>query len=349
MRKPIRLLLILMVGLGSAIMFQSCFRTRNPLGADNEIRVVADSTIWKQAESLLKEIFEKVESTPQPEKIFKIIKGNPGKFKRFKNIILLSTLNSEDEISESINSSLTPEARAKVESGNIIFVKKKEWADNQLLMFLIGQDLPSLLTKINEQKAEIFFQFNDFWNNVHQEFLYRYKEQLKVEMHLLRIYGWMIRVPVDYKLEVQSAGDRFVMFHRPYPLRWLSVFWIEATDPGLITRDWCITKRNEIGARFYENELVEEQFETVSAEEVIFLNRRAFKLKGLWKNEEKVAGGPFRMYCFYDEPTERIYFIDMHLFSPDLKKSKLHYFRQMEIIANTFRTNLEIKPEEVEK
>ncbi len=323
----------------------SCFQSKNPLGADHEIRVVADSTIWRQAEPILREIFEKVEYTPQPEKVFKLVKADLNNFKRFKNIVFLSTFDAKDEISKSINSNLSADARKKVETGNIIFVKRNEWANYQMIMFLIGNDLPSLLNRIDEQRSEIFFQFDNYWNEFHKEILFNYKEKKDVEQHLLKNYGWMIRVPNDFFLEKQSAKDRFVMFERKIPLRWLSIFSIEAIDPSIISREWCIDRRNEIGKKFFDGETLEEKYEEVTAEEVIFLNRRALKLKGLWKNADDAvdpAGGPFRLYCFFDEPTERIYFIDMHLFYPEFKKRKLHYFRQMEIIANTFKTNLEI-------
>jgi len=350
MRKLNYIPFMLILVLGIIIVTGSCFRTKNPLGADHEIRVVADSTIWQQAEPILKDIFERVEYIPQPEKEFKIIKADLHNFKRFKNIIFLSTLDAEDKISANINSNLAEDAKRKVESGYIIFVKKNEWADYQVVMFLIGLDLSSLLTKIEEQRSEIFFQFEDYWNKFHEEILYGYKEQIDVEKHLLKSYSWMIRVPSDFRLEIQSAKDRFVMFRRNIPPRWFAIYWLEANDPNVITKQWCIAKRNEIGKKFFEGELVEQDYDDVKAEEVIFLNRRALKLKGLWKNaDEKTdpAGGPFRLYCFFDEPTERIYFIDMHLFYPGFKKRKLHYLRQMEIVANTFKTNLEVKLDDI--
>ena len=346
MRKLHYIPFVLILVLSIVIITTGCFRAKNPLGADHEIRVVADSTLWQQSESILKDVFEKVEYTPQPEKVFNIIRADLNNFKRFKNIIFLSTLDAGDDISTNINSNLSEEAKRKVESGNIIFVKKNEWVNYQIIMFLIGTDLPSLLNKIDEQRAEIFFQFEDYWKKFYEEILYEHREYIDVEKHLLKNYGWMIRVPSDFRLEVQSAKDRFVMFNRKIPLRWLSIFWVEAIDPNIITKEWCIAKRNEIGKKFYDGEVVEQQYEQVKAEETIFLNRRALKLKGLWKNADDKAdpaGGPFRLYCFFDEPTERIYFIDMHLFYPGFKKRKLHYLRQMEIIANTFKTNLEIR------
>jgi len=347
MKKLLFLILFIASFIAILVLVMSCSRRSFPLGEDNAIKVAADSTIWKELEPALRQIFEKIEETPQPEKAFKIARGDVDNIKRFKNIIFLSTLDAQDPISSSINSSLTDESRKRVAAGSIVFVKKEQWAKNQIIMFLVANDLPSLMAKVDELQAEIFFQFDDYWKKVHHKILYQSREQFKIEEHLLKTYGWMIRVPLDYKLVIQSAKDRFVQFHRPVPLRWLSIFWIEATDPTIISKEWCIAKRNEIGKRFFENEQVEEHHKPVLTEEIIFLNRPTLKLKGLWKNDEKVAGGPFRMYCFFDEPTARIYFIDMHVFSPSLKKGKLHYLRQMEIIANTFKTNLEISPEQI--
>jgi len=326
------------------LVIPGCSRKPTALGSDSEIHVLADSTLWNQAEGQLRAIFEKVEYTPQKELVFTILKGDPSNYKRFKNLIVLSTLESADEISRSVNSNLAANALAQVNAGNIIFVQKENWARDQMIMFLIGKNINTLLARIDDQQAEIFHQFDKHWNSIHENILYEQQEQVDVEKHLAATYGWSIRVPLDYKLETQSAGDRFVMFHRPLPPRWFAVYWVDEADSTLITRDWCIRQRNRIGEKFYDREVVEERWDDVQSEEVMFLNRRALKLKGLWKTPDDAtdsAGGPFRLYCFYNEKQKRIYFIDFHLFSPGLQRLKLHYLRQMEIIANTFRAQLE--------
>jgi len=324
-----------------ALLLSTCTKSR-PLGGDYEIRVLADSSIWNGTKKILSQTFEQVEYTPLPEKLFTLIKQEPNKYKKFKNILFLSTLDARDELSKSINSNLSEQARAKVEQGEIMFIKRNIWAQNQQIMFLIGADKADLANKISAQQDRILFQFEDYWRAFHKDILYSRREQKDVESHLLKNYGWMIRVPIDYRLEFQSARDRLVLFHRKMPLRWISIFWEEATDPNLITKKFCIQKRNFWSSSFFAGDSVDEKFEPVQTEEVNFLNRRALKLKGLWGNSRQVAGGPFRLYCFFDEPTERIYFIDMHMFQPNPKKSKMHYLRQMDIVAHTFKTNLEV-------
>jgi hypothetical protein len=50
-------------------------------------------------------------------------------------------------------------------------------------------------------------------------------------------------------------------------------------------------------------------------------------------------GGPFVNYAFYDQPSDRVYFIDGSVFAPTY--DKLQFIRQMEVIARTFRTREE--------
>ncbi|HDP99005.1 MAG TPA: DUF4837 family protein [bacterium] len=338
--------ILLLAVLSTIIVIVGCTKPL-PIGGDYEIRVLANPEIWEQTEPLIREIFEKIEPTPQPEKLFTIIKQEPKDYQRYKNLLFLSTLDATDELSNAINSNLSEAALDRVKQGDYIFTQQQVWAQDQKIVFLVASDVQTLIDYIHQNRQMLFDQFEDYWREFHRNILFSAKEKIDIEKHLLRTYGWMIRLPMDYSMEKQSAGDRFVMFHRTLPLRWISVFWKNASDPNVITKEWCIAKRDQIGSSQYEGDSVEQKWEEVRTEEVEFCGRHALLLKGLWKNDEKDAGGPFRMYCFFDTDTERIYFIDMHMFAPDLKKSKIHYLRQMDIIARTFKTNLEVKPEDL--
>ena len=67
-----------------------------------------------------------------------------------------------------------------------------------------------------------------------------------------------------------------------------------------------------------------------------FLGREAQITRGLWENESKVKGGPFRNYTFYDPLTRRVYMIDLAMYAP--QNDKLPYLHRMDVIAKTFRT-----------
>lgn len=320
-------------------IYSSCENRLTGLGDDGDIRVLADSSLWAETEPILNEIFEVPIMTPQNETIFTIMRGDLNNFKKFKNLIFVAALNEDGEISEIVKNILSKEAIEKIETGNYLFIKKNQWATNQYIMFLVSTDVQALKNKMQENKDYLFSLFDDYWNAAQKGYIYKFDEQTDIEAALLENYGWTIRIPLDYKIFIEKPDSQFIMFRRMLPERWLFVHWIETDDPSIITKEWCVKKRNEVGLTFYGGDEVETLFVQPTVKEVAFLGRNAIRTYGLWRNDEKQAGGPYRNYCFYDEEAGRIYMLDFALFSPRLKKNKRHYLRQAEIIMHTFKTS----------
>jgi hypothetical protein len=340
MKKQILKLLFISIILFSFL--SNCERKISGWGEDGDIHVLADSTVWLATEPILRDVFEKPIMTPQDETIFTIFKAELDKFKRFKNLIFIATLDGEGAVTNVVNKSLEPEAKQKVTDGNFVFFQKEKWATEQYIMFLVSTDIANLKQKITENKDYLFDIFNNYWNEINKKRMFSVDEQIEVEKMLLEKYDWMVAVPDDYIIFKENPDSNFVMLRRYLPERWLFVHWIDTYDPSVINTRWCIDKRNEIGVNFYEGDQIEEKFVQPDTAIVNFLDRRALKISGLWRNDEKQAGGPFRNYCFYDEKSRRIYMLDYALFSPRLKKSKRNLLRQAEILLHTFKTSDEI-------
>ncbi|MBN1154216.1 DUF4837 family protein [candidate division KSB1 bacterium] len=336
MRK--RFLSEIVILLTLTILTSSCERKLVGFGDDAEIRILADSTVWLATEPVLRDIFEKPLITPQDETIFTILQGEIDNFKRFKNLILIGTLDSDDLISSVVKSNLSSAVLEKVEQGAYVFVKEEQWATNQMIMFLISTNIDSLVQKMNANSDYLFSIFDEYWNKTNKEQMYSFKRQTDVENHLLEDYGWKIDVQYDYEIFIEQAEKQFIMLRRSLPERWLFVHWIDTIDPSVIDQDWCIAKRNELGQRFYEGDSVETKFVQPIFEEVNFHDRFALKMNGIWKNDKKQAGGPFINYCFYDEDQRRIYMIDYAIFSPRLEIQKRNLLRQADIMLQTFKT-----------
>ncbi|MEE4311442.1 MAG: DUF4837 family protein [candidate division KSB1 bacterium] len=327
------------------IIYASCQNRLTGLGDDGDIRVLADSTLWTETEPILNEIFEVPIMTPQDEKVFTIIRGDLTNFKKFKNLIFVATLDNDDAISTMVKEILSPEIIDKIKTGDYLFIKKDQWATNQLIMFLVSTDTEALKNKMGQNREYLFSLFDDYWNETQKGHIYKFDEQKDIEAHLFNEYGWTIRVPLDYKIFIEKPDSQFVMLRRMLPERWLFVHWIENADPALITEEWCIEKRNELGLAFYNGDQVETLYIEPDVSEVEFLGRNAIRTHALWRNDAKQAGGPYRNYCFYDANSGRIFMLDFAIFSPRLKKSKRHYLRQAEIILHTFRTDSKISLE----
>src|ERR1017187_51981 len=101
---PFILSIIILLGL------ESCEHSyKLAKGAEDEIIVVADTSDFAALKIPLQEIFEKVIYTPQPEKLFNLKRISPNEietYQNYKNIILLSPLNSSSNTSKFVKALL---------------------------------------------------------------------------------------------------------------------------------------------------------------------------------------------------------------------------------------------------
>ncbi len=328
-----------------AVLLFACFGKPPASGEHNQLFVVSDSDNWEVLESSIKDVFEKVIKTPQPEKLFEVHWIPPEKFSQFatrKNIAIVGILNSEGEINEKVSNMLSAEVIAKVADGSaFVFPKENPWAEKQLLVVLASTGFAEMREKLQDNKDYLYQLFEKKVLDETGAKMFSQLEQTELSEELLENYGWEVRIQHDYIINIERVQDRFVMIRRSLPgrERWLFVHWIEDGDPNIISEKWAMNTRDKLTRKFYENDFIDQE-RTVS-EEVDFLNRPALMLEGLWGNDEKVAGGPFRNYTFYDDQSRRIYMIDVAVWFP--RGVKEPFLRQLDIMAHTFKTADEVR------
>jgi hypothetical protein len=117
---------------------------------------------------------------------------------------------------------------------------------------------------------------------------------------------------------------------RDMPYRWLAVKW---TD-GLVFQDSASVHAyvkdipiNNFGHIQYSDYL----FKIEPSE---FNDRGAWKISGLWESIKEAQGGPFISFLFYDEASDRTYYIHLMVFHPGRDKYML--LRQVDIVAHSF-------------
>ncbi len=340
-RKALFLFVLMLIATGG----MSCFQKTASSGSDTVIYVVADTETWEKLQPAITETFQKVLVTPQPEKVFDLYWVSPEKFSTYatrKNLLLVGTFDSKGEISQKVSGMLSPIVKEKVKEGTAFyFPKENPWAKKQLLMVLAGVSTSELEKKLIENRDVLYGFFKDRLLGETKKQMYSQLEQKDLSKQLLQKYGWTVRIQHDYIINTERPQDRFVMLRRSLPgrERWLFVHWIDDADSNLINKDWAIAKRNKLTAKFYKNDLIDENY--VESNEIDFLDRPALMLEGLWKNEDKFIGGPFRTYVFYDEKSKRIYMIDIAVYYPAGKKEP--FFRQLDIMAHTFKTAQDVE------
>ncbi len=345
---PLRYLVYIIIT-GSIFTVFNCGMKEDTIGDRNKVVVVADSTLWLEVQDEIKASLSHIYYTPQPEPAFKILHKTPdqlGKLTRVPNLLMVATLQDEGKMKEYVNKILSASSLQRVrENKASLFSSRDAWARNQLLVVAIAKDKETLEQNLQENQQQLFDLFDEFVSQKIRDMLFKHLEKEKLSKELMKKYGWTMRIQADFHVVVDSADIQTVIMERFDPVRWITVYWQSSETPYTLTKEWMINKRNEIARKFYNDDYIyTDDTIKVQEKEVYFNDFPAIRLDGVWQNDNanKISGGPFRCYGFYDDQAQRIYFIDMAVFAPG--ERKMQYIRQVDAMAHTFRTAEESSP-----
>ncbi len=351
--------LILLLGIAFLLTFSGCDQKGQPaMGIEDEILVFADSTEYFELEPVLEQVLGKVIYTPQPEKLFNLERRDIryiNKYKRRKNLLLLAPINSGSQTSKYVTAMLDSSVIGMVESGKQqVFNKYNLWAKNQLVMILTANSTEELGKKILENHQDILYYFQKISDKRLSEKLYSpVYEKKDIQGKLLKEYGWIMYVQIDFHLAKDVPEDNFVWLRRAPGSdmeRWISVHWIDNATPEYLNKDSILAVRNRITEKFYrtsDEKTWVEVADVFKTTEVNFHDRYALYTQGLWRFTDRSGGGPFVSYTFYDEKTHRVYFLDGSLYAPKYYKKKL--IQQVDVMLQSFRADYELKPDRKEE
>ena len=346
---------ILFLFIVTFISLTSCTNSQKPaIGQEDDIIVIADSSLYSMLEGEMLHVFEKIIYTPQPEHLFSLNRKDFRKFPKLqnrKNIILLGTLDSNDPTSEYIKASLDSSVTKLVEKNEAYFFNKNDpWAKNQLVMYLVSNTVDELKRNILNGNEELLYSFRNVSN--HRLFSTLYKPRLenkKIEAELLSKYNWSIYVQPEVELAKSDSVNNFVWLRsgRNRAIeRWMFIHWIDNATANYLTEDSLLSIRNRITKKYYrvseDSVFVNLSYDMSrpKIQQASLNNRYALMCQGFWKFNDKSGGGPFISYSFFDENSGRFYMIDASIFAPKYYKKKL--IQRADVILNSFRTGDEL-------
>ena len=313
---------------------------KKAVGKRDVIMVLSDDRIYTKFQSRLNDIFQKEVMTPQPEKLYKIVKGTWEEFdvyKKWRNILLIGALNSSDPISQFIIKSLDQETVKLIQINQaFMFMKKNVWASDQGVMFLIAKNDSLLDMNLDMYSTQIFTVMDRSVDERVKNWLYEKDEKITVSNDLKEKYHFSIRIPHFFHFAKNMPDSNFLWFTAAAPERWIFIKWrdIEEGEEIEINQNKAVFMRDSLSEIFYSKDSVNKEYTSALKTELNGMD--AIRLQGLWENDSLIVGGPFINYQFFDRNTRRYYMIDGAIFAAGLEKS--HYIKQLDVIINTFRT-----------
>ena len=303
-------------------------------GHPQTIYVFADENIWKYAEDPLRESLERYVFTTFNENYFEIKRAefkNLEQFYKFNNLIFFCNYESSAEVSSYVREIMGENVIRDIGQNNVgIYPKDNLWANDQFILFLIGNTEENLL-KLNILQANKIFELM-------QEELFRrierkvYKQATYAQKSFSG-YPWSLELPKNYVVFKEDRENNFISYLarlKNKSDRYLVVFY-EPVRSEEFGKEWLQKKRTELAWKYYDEDEFKEK--DIRLEKYNIAGYEGWKLSGRWQNYKYSVGGAFQSFAFLDKNTEQAYLVDNSVYYPE--GYKLTSLIELEIISQS--------------
>lgn len=317
-------------------------------GTPGEIILVIDSVQWQGelGNALRETLLADLPGVSRPEKLFTVRYIEPTLFNsvlnKARNIIFVATLDATTKGGEVVRNYMTNNY-IQEHPDKFIISQKDIFASDQDVLYLFSSTAEELTERIRNNKSTIQNFYNQKENERLLKALYVAKEAKSVGNHLLKNYGYSVRVPNGYRIEADDAN--FVWLRSVGQIdKNIFITYIDYSDDKVFENKNLIGLRDSITmVNVFEDPTDADSYMRVDTlhleteySQTKFYGQYAKKIRGIWMANDLSLGGSFVSYIFVDPDTNRLYYLDGFVVSPG--KNKRETLRELNVILKTFNT-----------
>jgi len=326
--KPFIFTCLLLLVLSSCDIFGGSGSTvPRATGAAYEVIVVMSKDVKESVagEAIIEELTSPVPYLLQTEEAMKITHVRPDQFGAFlryvRNILIVN---------------IDPKMYTKVS----ILRENDKWAIGQMILHLNAPDAQSVVTYFSENHR-ILVNYYD-------------KEEMKRTAELLRgaysttvlekvkeKFGIELYAPVDIKSFNAKSEDDGLWFSNDARIGRtdILVYSFPYVDTNTFTLDYLVAKRDSFTKRMlpgsHPGSYMTTEKRVVDYHSMSLNGKYCGVLRGLWRMEGDMMGGPFVSFARVDEPNRRVIVTEGFVYEP--KRDKRAYLRRIEAALYTTR------------
>ena len=349
----------------SAFVLNSCSDSKNTnlpqaSGSTGDIFLIMDSTQWKgPLGTVLDSLFStEMEGLPRAEPIYKMRWIDPRKLnfvlKQRRNLIFAVSLDQRSSGASVVKKLFTKESLDQIRANPNLYSQNEQdvFAKGQEVVYLFSTSEEKLIEHIRKNGKKIIDYFDVRERERLTASLFK-SNQLKIVPQTLRKdFQVEMKIPFGYQLVMNNEEFLWVRQINPKDDKDIFISRKKYSSQEQFKRDSLISWRNAICEKYLfgdperpETHLVTEteiDFKPIITRETTFNKKFAMEMKGLWRTNNFVMGGPFISYTLVDQPKGMIYYIEGFTFSPG--KDQREIMRELETILHTFKTSSELSP-----
>lgn len=351
------------VPLLALIILSSCSDSKNTnlppsSGLTGDVFLIMDSTQWKgPLGTLLDSLFSaEMEGLPRAEPVYNIKWIDPRKLnfvlKQRRNLIFAVTLDQKTAGASQVKRLFTKESLDQIRANPDLFSQNAQnvFAKGQEVLYLFSTTENQLIQHVRKNGKKLIEYFDIRERERLNASLFKSKQVKGVSQVLIKDFQCDLKVPFGYQLVMNNEEFLWVRQINPKDDKDIFISRKKYTSEEQFKRDSLISWRDEICKKYLYGDpersdtyLVTEtnvDHKPVITREISFHKKFAIEMRGLWRTNHFVMGGPFVSYTMVDQPKGMIYYIEGFTFSPG--KDQREIMRELETILYTFRTSAEL-------
>lgn len=321
-------------------------------GGPGNIIVVADSTTWygPAGRALIKTFEIPVFGLPRAEIEFKLLKVDPYKLNRVlkgqRNMIFLTDLSSSSAGNQRLKSFFTKESLDQIDVNPDLFMysKRDEFAKNQFILHLFGQNDELLADRIEKNTEPLLKYFRDSEEGKIYGSLYKGKSEKGIIKVLQSDYQCYLKVPYGYEIAMQEDDFIWLRIFGQKIDKNLFIYKMPYTNQNQFQQEKLVALRNDICKKYVFGDpkrpetfmKTETEYYNVDTQEINFKNEYAVKMSGLWITNTRTMGGPFKSYTTVNESSGDLYYVEGFLYAPG--EDQRDMMKELNVILKTFKT-----------
>lgn len=333
------------------------------IGANDEIRIVVDSTLWAGpvGDALRETIGGEILTLPAPEAAFSITpihlagQGDVSAAQTYKNVLIVAvTSDTASVTTRFVRGFFSEDVQARLVPDSISTTATRDnlWRQSQRHVVAVAPTEEALIALLRDRNEHLRDRFNEVVRQRQAVDMFERRRQFAIEDTIMRRHGFAVNVQHDFFIARDSS--QFVWLRRVLSDSWRSVFvhYADGSHPNRLDSAYVLALRDSLTITHIQGTsggyVKIDRRRPLQVRPVGLGARFALEIRGTWMLVSPTTGpdgqtrelpsmaGPFVSYIVYDEDTRRLYFIDGMVFAP--RYPKRDFLRQTEAIAYTFRT-----------
>lgn len=315
----------------------STFTISRATGIAYEVVVVMDKVAWDgtTGTAIKEELTSPVPYLPQSESSMRITYARPDQFngmlKYVRNILIVN-----------IDKSMYTKVSLLRESD--------KWTKGQAIIYLNAPDGESVETFLANNQRVLVEQYTKEEMKRAQDLLHE-KYSAVVMKKVKDKFGITLYAPEDMTASANDSIDCLWFSNNATTGRMdLIIYSFPFTDPNTFTLEYLVDKRDSVAKYTIPGSFPGSYMSTEKRVVDYFASTLHGKycgiVRGLWRMEGDMMGGPFVSYARVDEKNKRVIVTEGFVYEP--AKEKKNYIRRLEAALQTMRLPDEQEPKQAE-